>query len=259
LGRKIQHIDFYRNDLRDRIPKDELLNVLKGQSISHVFRRSKYILIQSRIGFAIIHLGMTGNLTYHTCGTPQRPHTHVVFKVKDATGKISYLHYTDPRRFGRMAFHLGPDWQNHPLLKTLGVEPLETSRLDDHLYHHTRLKSRKIKTIIMDNHTLVGVGNIYACEALFKASINPFKLADSLSRSQCARLASSIQETLKQAIAAGGTTIKDFRTTDGNPGYFAISLQVYGRANQPCLRCGHAITAQVLGGRNTFFCHFCQK
>jgi formamidopyrimidine-DNA glycosylase len=259
VGHKISALKFYRDNLRDQFPKKELRSILVEQKITSVFRRSKYILVGTKKGFLLIHLGMTGNILSFNTAKPQLPHTHVVLTVKDSAGGESYLHYIDPRRFGRFAFHQGQDWQNHLLLSSLGPEPLELRTLAQHLFQVSRDKKTPIKTFLMDPKNVVGVGNIYACESLFAAGVDPRLSAGSLSLETYRKLSKLIKKILRSAIKQGGTTLKDFKNTEGNKGYFAISLKVYGRASKPCLECENSIQIIKQSGRSTFFCPFCQK
>jgi len=258
-GGEITSLKYYRDNLRDEIPKKELKKILDGQKVIRVFRRSKYILIETNVGFAMIHLGMTGNVLHFETKKPQLLHTHVVLSLKDANGEDGYLHYVDPRRFGRFSFHFGENYKEHPLLKKLGPEPLECRNLGLHLFKRSRGRKTPVKTFVMDAHNVVGVGNIYACESLFKTKISPIRLAGSLTEEEFCQLAISIKKTLRAAIKAGGTTLKDFKNTEGKSGYFAISLKVYGKGKKPCIECGNPINVIRQSGRSTFFCSFCQN
>ncbi len=259
VGATLSGLVFHRKDLREELPKKTLTEVLSGEEILSVFRRSKYILIETNKGFALIHLGMTGNVFFETFREPKRPHTHVVFEFLDKGGARFFIHYVDPRRFGRMGAQLGKTWQSHPYLTGLGVEPLEEKQLGAYLYQLSRNRNLPVKNFIMDSRIVVGVGNIYACEALFKAHIRPTKKSGSISRQKYDLLSEAIKKTLRAAIKAGGTTIRDFRSSEGNPGYFSQSLNVYGRKDKPCLKCGAIIRMTRMSGRSSFFCAVCQK
>lgn len=257
-GFKCQNIDFYRDAIRDPIPKLLLEKVLIGMPVERVYRRSKYLLIDTKAGTAVIHLGMTGNLLALSGQTPELKHTHVVFSFKKNRDTI-YLHYVDPRRFGRISAMLPNEMPEHPWFCDLGPEPLEELRLGDHLFGISRKKMTPVKAFLMDPANVVGVGNIYACESLFLAGIQPLKKASDLTLGDYRQVAAAIKKTLKKAIKAGGTTFRDFRNSDGSSGYFAVSLNVYNRSKKPCLRCRNPIKMERISGRSTFFCDFCQR
>ncbi len=231
-----------------------LTRSLKNQVIRKVERRAKYLLLTLEKGALIIHLGMSGSLRILQGSVP-KPEKHDHFDVVLENGDV--LRYTDPRRFGACV------WQAHGeasrLLDHLGPEPLSEDFNGAYLYERSRKRKGPIKTFIMDQKVVVGVGNIYASEALFLAGIRPTKAAGSLSKPACLKLTNSIKTVLDQAIQQGGTTLKDFVGGDGKPGYFAQSLNVYGRAGLPCPACERPIQQLVLGQRSTFFCVHCQK
>ena len=201
-----------------------------------------------------MHLGMSGSLRieHHI---PQRLHDHIVMRF----GEIEpvYMAYHDPRRFG-CCLWLPPD-AAHPLLTGLGPEPLEEEFTADYLFATTRQKSTPIKQHIMQSKIVVGVGNIYAAESLFHAGIRPRRAARCLRKKDCERLVEAIRRTLSQAIEMGGTTLRDFVNSDGNPGYFAQTLMVYGRAGEPCRHCKRTIKKYTLGQRSSFYCPHCQR
>jgi formamidopyrimidine-DNA glycosylase len=251
-------IDFYRDAIRDPIPKDKLREVLVGQKIERVYRRSKYLLMETAAGIGVVHLGMTGNLLNQDSPDPSVKHTHVVFQFGKGKQNLS-LHYVDPRRFGRISALFPDEITDHEWFCNLGPEPLETVRLSDHLFKASRKKMTPVKSFLMDPNVVVGVGNIYACESLFLAGINPLRQASDLSQAEYSLVASAIKKTLKKAIAAGGTTFRDFKNSDGSAGYFAIDLNVYDRSKDPCLKCGNPVKMERVSGRSTFFCSFCQN
>jgi formamidopyrimidine-DNA glycosylase len=259
IGYKVEEIVFFRDSLRDEIPVTDLREVFVGRVIIDVFRRSKYIILATDRGTGFIHLGMSGNFLLQRTAAPLLPHTHVIFRLSNAADHEIFLHFVDPRRFGRIACQIGPDWQAHQLMQRLGVEPLETADLGKVLYNKGRARQVVIKAHIMDAQIVVGVGNIYASESLFAAGINPDTKTSQLSARDYQHLGLAIQNTLKNAIAAGGTTLKDYRNLEGKSGYFAISLNVYGRHGAPCLTCGTIISLFKHSGRSTYFCSFCQK
>ncbi len=238
-----------------RLPLDPALcRILPGQAIRQVLRRAKYLLLMTDQGCLIIHLGMSGVLRILPAGSTEHKHDHVDLIFVDGT----CLRFTDPRRFG-MFIYSNDDPLRHPLLVDLGPEPLESHFQAELLYEYSRGKKQAIKTFIMNQKTVVGVGNIYANEALFRAGIHPARSVGRISRRRYERLVAAIKEVLAAAIAAGGTTISDFSGSDGRPGYFRQELLVYGRGSQPCSDCGRTIRTCRLGQRSTFFCAFCQR
>lgn len=249
---------FFRKDLRDAIPIDQFRDLLLGERIDDVFRRSKYMLFQTQKGFAIFHLGMTGNMILRPEAKPSIPHTHAVFTIEDKTGKPGYLHFIDARRFGRIACIAGKTFADHAFFENLGPEPLVCADLGAHLFKVSRGRKQPVKAFLMDAATVVGVGNIYASESLFRAGINPKRKAGSVSRPRFEALALAVKETLLASIKAGGTTFSDFKNADGNPGYFAVNLAVYGREGDPCHTCKTPIKQLRQSGRSTFYCPFCQ-
>ncbi len=237
-----------------RLPLEpSLCEILPGQTITKVERRAKYLLLFCDRGTMILHLGMSGSLRVLPAGSTEKKHDHV--DVIFSSGQC--LRFTDPRRFGLLIFTPDDPYQ-HKLLNHLGPEPLSDDFHGDYLYRISRGRKLAVKQFIMDQKTVVGVGNIYANEALFQAGIRPDRSAGQISRVRYKRLADAVREILHKAIAAGGTTISDFNQADGKPGYFAQQLQVYGRGGEACPACGRPIFAIRLGQRSTFFCHHCQ-
>ncbi|CDZ75864.1 Formamidopyrimidine-DNA glycosylase [Legionella massiliensis] len=232
----------------------ELNTLCIGREILAVRRRAKYLLLDLSEGYLLNHLGMSGHLRIVDKNTVAGKHDHL-----DLTLSNGYiLRYNDPRRFG-LWLYLSSNPEHHRLLCRLGPEPL-TDRFDGaYLFRQSRNKQKNIKSFIMTNEVVVGVGNIYATESLFLAGIHPLAPARSLSLPRYERLAQCIKDVLQQAIEAGGTTLRDFYTSDGKPGYFANQLLVYGRANKPCPKCKSLIQALAIGGRNSAFCPNCQK
>jgi formamidopyrimidine-DNA glycosylase len=238
-----------------RLPLDpQLCHTLPGQTLRGVSRRAKYLLLDTNPGGLLIHLGMSGVLRILPAGATENKHDHVDLIFTDGT----CLRFTDPRRFG-IFVHSSTDLLAHPLLKTLGPEPLDDSFQGESLYRLSRGKSQPVKTFIMDQRIVVGIGNIYANEALFRAGIHPVRAAGRIGRQRYQRLVVVIKEVLAAAIAAGGTTISDFSNSDGRPGYFRQELLVYGRGSAPCLCCGNLIHSSRVGQRSTFYCTFCQR
>ncbi|EKF74360.1 formamidopyrimidine-DNA glycosylase [Alcanivorax hongdengensis A-11-3] len=238
---------------RLRWPVSESLLSLRDSKIMAVERRAKYLLLTLESGQLLIHLGMSGTLRVLEAATPLRKHDHLDLVLDNDT----VLRFNDPRRFGTVL--LSPPGEPHGLLARLGPEPLADDFDGDWLYRRSRARKVAVKNFIMDNATVVGVGNIYAQESLFDAGIHPSRPAGRISRERYAVLAAAIKAVLHRAIAAGGTTLRDFTRVDGQPGYFAQSLSVYGRAGQPCPRCGAALKADRHGQRSTVYCAQCQR
>jgi formamidopyrimidine-DNA glycosylase len=257
IGRKIIGVTLRRSDLRWPIPR-EITEVLPGQRIEAVERRAKYLLLHTQPGSAILHLGMSGVLRVLPPDIAPGAHDHVDIHVDAASGKAGrILRFTDPRRFGCLLWQ--PHGTIHELLTGLGPEPLTDAFDGDLLWLRSRGRKAAVKLFLMDNAIVVGVGNIYASEALFAAGIDPRKPAGSLSRPRYERLAAEVKRILAWAIERGGTTLRDFLNPDGAPGYFFRELFVYGREGEPCKVCGTAIRQKVIGQRSTFWCPTCQK
>ena len=257
VGRRIGTVTLRRPDLRWPIPA-EVAQLLPGQVIASVERRAKYLLLRTEIGSALLHLGMSGMLRVLPPDAPLGKHDHVDIGIEAEPGKGErVLRFTDPRRFGCLLWQ----WpgETHPLLASLGPEPLTDAFDGDLLWHTSRGRKAAVKLFLMDNAVVVGVGNIYASEALFAAGIDPRKPAGSVSRVRYARLANEVKRILAWAIERGGTTLRDFLNPDGAPGYFFRELNVYGRAGEPCRVCATPIRQTTLGQRSTFWCPTCQK
>lgn len=227
---------------------------LDGSIIRALTRRAKYLLIDCGNGTLILHLGMSGSLRILPGGTPATAHDH--FDLLLDNGKLMRLR--DPRRFGAVLWHEG-DIDTHPLLASLGPEPLQEDFDARYLHQSLRGRSIAIKQALMDNHIVVGVGNIYANESLFRSGIKPQLAADKVSLPRCERLVAEIRATLAAAIAKGGSTLRDFVHSDGSSGYFQQEYFVYGRAGEACRRCGAAIKQIKQGQRSSFYCGTCQK
>lgn len=221
--------------------------------VSHLSRRAKYLIIHTEQGAIIGHLGMSGCLRVVSQNSPIDKHDHLDMVMDN--GKV--LRYNDPRRFG--AWLWTDDLDNFHLFSKLGPEPLSEEFSADYLFKKSRKKHTALKTFLMDNAVVVGVGNIYANETLFLCALHPQKLAKTLTKKQCEALVKTVKQVLNQAIQQGGTTLKDFVQPDGRPGYFAQILQVYGNKGKPCPNCGTPIESVVIGQRNSFFCSKCQK
>lgn len=253
-GQSIQSVIVRQRRLRWPVPND-LEQQLTGVTITDVRRRAKYLLLETAKGTLIIHLGMSGCLRIVSNPPPpagKHDHVDILFSAQQC------LRYTDPRRFGAILWTDKPLWQ-HDLLKKLGPEPLSDDFTAQRLFMMSRGRSQAIKTFIMDNQVVVGVGNIYASEALFQAGIRPDRPCGKVSRVRYGQLVEGIREILSRAIDQGGTTLRDFLGSDGKPGYFRQQLAVYGRVGQPCLRCGTALSQLRLGSRSSCFCRRCQR
>jgi formamidopyrimidine-DNA glycosylase len=252
-GRTIERVVSRVQRLRWNLPR-KIAATLAGQTVLGVERRAKYLLLRCPAGTIILHLGMTGRLSLVPADAPAGPHDHIDVVFTDG----SALRFNDARRFG--AFLWTPeDPHGHPLLVELGPEPFAAEMDGDYLCQRSRGRRIAIKPFIMDQRVVVGVGNIYASEALFRAGIHPSRPAGEVSRVRYGRLADAIREVLSEAIAAGGTTIRDFADAAGRPGYFSVQLRVYGREGEPCPSCRRAIRQLRLGGRATYFCPRCQR
>ena len=237
-----------------RWPLDlSLCEQLPGQKVRKVERRAKYLLLFCDRGTVILHLGMSGSLRIVPAGTTEQKHDHVDLIFTDG----QCLRLTDPRKFGAFIYTDTDPFQ-HKLLCQLGPEPLTDTFSGDYLWAAANGRKVTVKQFIMDQKTVVGVGNIYASEALFRAGIRPDRAAGRIGLKRYEKLTSAIKEILHEAIGAGGTTISDFSQADGKPGYFTQQLQVYSRGGEPCTICGQPLHSQRLGQRSTFYCPVCQ-
>ena len=251
-GRQITSVILRRPDLRWPVPR-EVGSLLPGQPILGVRRRAKYLLLDIATGSALLHLGMSGCLRVVAKDFPAGRHDHVDLVLDSGQA----VRFTDPRRFGCLLWQ--PLGETHTLLQNLGPEPLSPDFTGDYLFECSRKRAASIKTFLMDQGIVVGVGNIYAVETLFRAGIAPGRAAGRVSRERYARLAQAVKEVLTQAIRSGGTTLRDFAHPDGMPGYFKQELFVYGRQGAPCLICGRPLSGTRLGNRATVWCAQCQK
>ena len=232
-----------------------LAKKISGALIEKVTRRGKYILIETTSGVLMMHLGMSGSLKIVPSKQLSEKHDH--FDLVLAGGKA--LRFTDPRKFGSIFLIKKEDLGQHKLLKNLGPEPLDDGFSVEYLYQLSRNKKVAIKTFVMNSHNVVGVGNIYANEALFRAGIKPDRPAGKISKARYCVLVEEIKTVLAEAIKQGGTTLKDFTGSDGKPGYFKQELQVYGRAGLPCEVCGKPLKEIRMAQRSTVYCAQCQK
>lgn len=249
-GRVISGVAVRDGRLRWPVPKD--LHALAGRTVRAIRRRGKYLLLDCGDGHLIVHLGMSGSLRVLAAGTPAQKHDHFDLVLGDRL-----LRLRDPRRFGAVLWTA--DVEHHPLLAHLGIEPLSRALHPKRLFELTRGRRTPIKQFLMDARRIVGVGNIYASESLFRAGIHPRVPAQRLSLEKAATLAAAIKRTLRDAIRAGGSSLRDFVGADGNAGYFQNRYWVYDRAGESCRRCGATVRKIQQGSRSTFFCPGCQR
>ena len=253
VGQPLERLLVRQWQLRWPIPRS-LPNTIKGRELIAIQRRGKYLLFVFDCGHALVHLGMSGSMRIVSPDEPVMKHDHVDWRF----GNGLTARFNDPRRFGALLWTEDPIDQ-HPLLKNLGPEPLHDAFDGEYLFKRSRKRKQSIKTFIMDSKIVVGVGNIYANEALFLAGIRPGRAAGSLSRTQADQLASQIKAVLAKAITVGGTTLRDFVGGDGQPGYFKQSLFVYGREGESCKRCRSPLKHRSIGQRATVYCPQCQS
>ena len=253
VGNSVKQFKIRNGNLRWPV-EESLPRKLKNKPVISLARRGKYLVFEFSNGHLLWHLGMSGNLRIlQSSSTPQK-HDHI-----DVTFVDGYiLRYQDPRRFGAVVWTTDAV-ADHKLINHLGPEPLTSEFCADYLYQKSRKRSQAIKSWIMDSKVVVGVGNIYANEALFKAKIHPLMQAGKLSRTASEILVEEIKTVLSKAIQQGGTTLKDFVGGDGKPGYFAQALQVYGRGGEPCPSCSKPLTEKHIAQRSTVYCTHCQK
>jgi formamidopyrimidine-DNA glycosylase len=252
LGRRISGVIVRQSSLRWPIP-NELTSILLRRQLLDIHRRGKYLLFKFTHGHMLIHLGMSGSLRVVSPEESVKKHDHVDIIFSDVC-----LRYHDPRRFGAVLW-TGDDIESHKLLAHLGPEPLTDDFSSEYLFRQSRKRTKDIKAFIMDSHVVVGVGNIYANEALFSAGIRPSKAAGKVTAKQYMMLVGEIKTVLKRSIAQGGTTLKDFVGGDGKPGYFVQQLNVYGRKGQPCVTCAKPLKEIRQSQRSSVYCTQCQK
>jgi len=252
-GKKIAGVVIRNPRLRWPIPEN-LAGEIAGATLQGIARRAKYLLLDCGRGTLILHLGMSGSLRYLDADISPRKHDH--FDLVFSDGSRIRLH--DPRRFGAVLWEAG-DILSHPLIRNLGIEPFDPAFSGKTLYELSRGRSVSVKQFLMDNHVVVGVGNIYANESLFRSGISPLKPAGKIGLLGYMKLAGEIGTTLQEAIIAGGSSLRDFVDSSGNPGYFQQSYFVYGRAGDPCLSCSSPIRQVRQGQRSSFYCPKCQR
>lgn len=250
-GQHIVAVNIHQPRLRWPVPPD--VHQITGLKIDTVKRRAKYLLIETSKGTLIIHLGMSGALRILPSASERLKHDHVELVLE--SGLV--LRLNDPRRFGAVLWQ--PPGEQASVLSRLGPEPLGDNFDAERLYHLSRGRRGAVKNFIMDNAVVVGVGNIYATEALFQAGIDPRRAAGQVSLARYEALAAAIKQVLARAIEQGGTTLKDFTRADGKPGYFKQELLVYGRSGEPCVRCETVIKKVQLGQRTSAYCPSCQR
>lgn len=263
--RRIVRADLRRPDLRWPFPP-RMAERLEGARIERLGRRSKYLLMQTdRAETLIVHLGMSGRMqvdaaptaAYRTAIAPAARHDHVVFHVEGG----ARVTFNDPRRFGAMDLAPTAALDDHWLLARLGPEPLGNGFHEDHLRHAFAGRRSSVKAALLDQRTVAGLGNIYVCEALHRAGISPLRRAGRIAARRVAALVPRIRETLSEAIAAGGSSLRDYRQADGALGYFQHGFRVYGREGAPCVTpgCGGLVRRVVQSGRSSFYCPRCQR
>lgn len=252
-GQTIINVIVRQSRLRWPVP-DSLNQLLTGLTIQSVSRRAKYLLLTTRSGTLLIHLGMSGSLRILSAGQEAGKHDHLDFVFSSGIA----LRFNDPRKFGTVLWTTAPI-EDHPLLRDLGPEPLSPAFDGKFLYALSRNRKIAVKSFVMDSHIVVGIGNIYANEALFMAGILPARPAGKISLSRYQKLADCIRVILQHSIEQGGTTLRDFVNEAGKPGYFKQQLRVYDRAGLPCLHCQQPLTEIRLANRSTVFCKACQR
>ena len=258
-GQILSAVKIIDGRLRWPVPKN-LPKLLPGQTVIGIKRRGKYLLVEMNTGYLILHLGMTGTLRVLPSKEVLKPHDRITFEFSSLS-----LRLHDPRKFGAVLWHpksKGPI-EGNPLLQKLGVEPFSPEFSGEQgaevLYQRSRKRTIAVKQFLLAGQAVVGVGNIYCSESLFEAGIHPAQEAGKLTRPQCSRLASAVRFILKKAIDAGGSSLKDFVNSEGDPGHFMVQTKVYDRKDQPCKVCKTPIKQMVQGQRSTYFCPQCQK
>ena len=251
-NKRLLKVIIHNRNLRWKV--DEIIErKIVNRKITRISRRAKYILIQFKDLYIMLHLGMSGNLRIQKNNNNFfKKHDHAEFVFKGEK-----IIFNDVRRFG--SIHLTKNPYDHKLIKDLGIEPLSDQFDKDYLYRICSNSNLQIKKLLMNQRKIVGVGNIYASESLFLSNISPERICNSLSIKDCSNLSNSIKAVLNEAIKMGGTTLKDFYSADGNQGYFKIKLNVYGRDGQPCNSCNNIITKKTIGQRSSFMCSKCQN
>ncbi len=251
VGQKISDIIVRNKSLRYPI-EPNLKYKLIDKKIIAITRRAKYIIIKLNYGFLIIHLGMSGSISLTNLSNIDKKHDHF-----DLICENIILRYNDPRRFGCIIY-TDNAIEKHKLFSSLGPEPLSNNFNANYLISKINNRNISIKQLIMDNHIVVGIGNIYACEALYKSNILPTRIGNTINETEAKNLVMNIQSVLKSAIQLGGSSLRDYKKIDGTLGYFQNEHFVYGKTNKQCKSCNNLITAKRIGGRNSFYCPYCQ-
>lgn len=256
LGRTIESVTVRETRFRVPLPRTRMQRMLRGCRVESLRRRSKYLLIDvSGDRTLMIHLGMSGRLRVLPRAEAAEAHEHVVFRLDQEED----LRFRDPRRFGLVLLEPTRGLEDHALLRHLGPEPLGEDFTLDYLIERARGRTAPIKAFLMDARNVVGVGNIYVCEALWRAGIHPRRAAGRVGRERLAGLHLAVREVLREAIEQGGTTLNDFADAAGEPGYFVVRLAAYGREGESCERCSSEIRRIVQSNRSTFYCPRCQR
>lgn len=245
-------IKFHRKDIRFPIPQATLCKQFASQVVSEIQRIGKYLLLKVPNGAMLLHFGMSGHISLQESMTPRQKHTHAIFQF----GSQTCLHFVDPRRFGSILWV--PQSGKHRLLDKMGPDPFSQETNAAALKSLARNCRSPIKTFIMDAKRIAGIGNIYACESLYQAGINPGKKAGRVTLAEWDQLIFSVRSTLENSISLGGTTLRDFFDPSGARGYYKVKLSVYGKEGEPCLKCKTPISRRIDSGRSTFFCKTCQ-
>ena len=256
VGDRIERVEVRNRALREPVETARLRRGAQGRQVTALRRRSKYLLIDLEGGrTVVVHLGMSGRLTLVPAGEPRELHEHVSFHLQSGRR----LRLRDPRRFGLVFALPTADLASDPHFAHLGIEPLEAGFSGEVLARAAAGRRGPVKAFLMDAQVVVGVGNIYASEALFRAGVHPARPVSRISRERWDRMAESVVAVLRQAIAEGGTTLNDFADGEGRSGYFQVSLAVYDRAGSPCSACGRPVRRIVQAGRSTYYCSRCQR
>ena len=264
VGRRLDKVELRRSNLRFPIPPT-LSEKAAGATIKDITRRAKYIQIILDNGLVLLlHLGMSGRILERTPEEAHAKHDHVIFHLSSVSADGLQMVLHDPRRFGMLDMAEYDNLNDHPFFKNLGIEPLEGSLNGQWLHQHTRNRKTPIKAFLLDQRHIVGIGNIYACEALFEAAIHPARLCHTLNGDDCMRLSTAIQNVLTRAIAAGGSSLRDYIQVDGTLGYFQTQFAVYSREGEACPKCkvtnGKCIIKRLVqSGRSSFFCSATQR
>jgi formamidopyrimidine-DNA glycosylase len=254
-GRRIDAVRGRSIAMRRYLDVEHLSSVLPGRRLVTPRRRGKYLLIDVEpAGTLLNHLGMSGRLTITDAAAPVLPHTHITLQLDDGRE----LRFVDPRRFGLLVWLEPGEESSDPSLAALGIEPLDPG-LEERLPRLLKARRAPLKSLLLDQHLVAGVGNIYAAEALWRAGVRPSRAGHLTSLDRLTALTREVRSVLAEAVGQGGTTIRDYATPDGDFGYFAVQLAVYGRQGQPCVRCETTLRSDVIGGRTTAWCPACQR